>query len=190
MVEKFEYPRWLDELWANEQRLRRLAENMGDAGFAARGPHNSWAAAQCLEHLVLTIRHFLPLWDQAIAQAQPGPGTAYYAWWEKQFLAFMEPPYRIKAKTNQPFQPRAVWTREESLELYLAAHELVKERAERLKDLAIANLTIASPFAPWMKYNLAFSFDLLLAHERRHLWQAEQNLPQLSPAANLATQQP
>jgi hypothetical protein len=174
MPDRFHYPRWLEELWANETRLHRLAEEVGEDGFAASPRAGAWSPAQCVEHLVVTTRVFLPLWDRAIAGAKPGKGEAEYAWWEQQLQAMMEPPYRMKAKTQDNFAPKNNHSCKEILELFSAAHELAKERAERLKDLEIQDLKIVSPFASWMKYNVAFSFDLLLAHERRHIWQAEQ----------------
>jgi hypothetical protein len=177
MPDQFSYARWLEELWANEKKLRELAAELGEEGFVAPPPGGGWSAAQCVEHLVMTARQMLPLWDAALAGAKPGNGVASYAWWEKQFLRLQEPPYRIKSKTIDSFEPKRGNSREETMELYLAAHELVKERAERLSNLNVAQVKIASPFASWMHYNVAFSFDLLLAHERRHLWQAEQTAP-------------
>ena len=39
---------------------------------------------------------------------------------------------------------------------------------------------VQSPFAAWIWYPMGLSFDLALAHERRHLWQAWQIREQFS----------
>ncbi len=183
MPDRFHYPRWLEELWAIESRLHALASEIGEENFVHAPAPGAWSPSHCVEHLIITTQAFLPLWDKAIATAPRGNGEADYAWWERRLQELMEPPYRLRGKTDQPFLPRAAHSMKESLELFSAAHELAKERAERLKDLAIQELSIVSPFAGWMKYNLAFSFDLLLAHERRHLWQAEQTARRRQSAA-------
>ncbi len=174
MADHFHYARWLEELWANETRLRALAARLDDAAFAKAPQPGAWSPAAAIEHLILTTRAFLPIWDQALEAAKPGKGEAKYAWWEQKLADMLEPPYRIKAKTMPAFEPKSQHSRDEIVELFLASHELVKQRAEILRERDIAKLNVASPFASWMKYNIAFSFDLLLAHERRHLWQAEQ----------------
>jgi hypothetical protein len=124
--------------------------------------------------LILTARQFLPVWDKALAASKPGKGEAKYAFWERKFAALLEPPYWIKAKTQELFEPKSAHSKDELLELYFACHELVKQRAEILRERDIAKIDVISPFASWMKYNIAFSFDLLLVHERRHIWQAQQ----------------
>jgi hypothetical protein len=174
MADHFHYARWLEELWANETRLRALAARLDEAAFAKVPQPGAWSPAAAMEHLILTTRTFLPLWDQALATAKPGKGEAKYAWWERKLADMLEPPYRIKAKTMAPFEPKSQHTKDEIVELFLASHELVKQRAEILRERDISKLSVVSPFASWMKYNIAFSFDLLLVHERRHLWQAEQ----------------
>ncbi len=174
MREYFNLARWQQELYANEARLDKLRKSTTDEGFLRKAAVGAWSAAECVDHLVITAQSFLPLWDDALEGAKPGRGDAKYAWWEKQLMAFLEPPYRLKSKTQAKFDPKEKRTPKEVVELFLAAHALVNERAERLSELAVERVTVTSPFASWMKYNVAFSFDLVLAHERRHLWQAEQ----------------
>lgn len=174
MADHFHYARWLEELWANENHVRKLAAEVDADTFVAAPAPGAWSPAACIDHLVITARQFIPLWDKALATAKPGKGEAKYSWWERKFAALIEPPYRMKAKTQELFEPKLQNSKDEVLELYFASHELVKQRAEILRDRDIAGIVIASPFASWMKYNIAFSFDLLLAHERRHIWQAQQ----------------
>lgn len=187
MADQFHYARWLEELWANEAQVRKLADSVGEEAFVKAPAPGAWSVAECIDHLVITARQFLPLWDQALAASRPGKGEAKYAWWERQLAAFLEPPYRMKAKTTAGFVPKAQHSKDEVIELYFASHELVKQRAEILRERDIAEITITSPFASWMKYNVAFSFDLLLTHERRHLWQAEQAAPQGSGLSQTTT---
>lgn len=177
MADRFHYARWLEELWANEAQVRKLAADYDAEAFVTAPAAGEWSAAACIEHLVITARQFLPLWDAALASAKPGKGEAKYSWWEQKFASLLEPPYRMKAKTQASFEPKAKHSKDEVIELYFASHELVKQRAEALKERDVAGINIASPFASWMKYNVAFSFDLLLVHERRHLWQAQQAAP-------------
>lgn len=177
MADHFHYARWLEELWANEAQVRKLASEVDAEAFVTPPSPGAWSPAACIDHLVITARQFLPLWDKALAASKPGKGEARYAFWERKFAALLEPPYRMKGKTQAAFEPKTANSKDEVIELYFASHELVKQRAEILRERDIAKIDIVSPFASWMKYNIAFSFDLLLVHERRHLWQAQQAAP-------------
>ena len=49
-----------------------------------------------------------------------------------------------------------------------------------MNGLDITGVKVRSPFARWLRYTLYEWLLVLLAHERRHLWQAErvlENLP-------------
>ena len=87
---------------------------------------------------------------------------------------FLEPPYKMKTKTPPAFVPVQVDPMSETLERFDYLQQEVQVRIDRSAGLAVDRLRIVSPFEARMKYNLYAAFSLIAAHQRRHLWQAEQ----------------
>ena len=87
---------------------------------------------------------------------------------------FLEPPYKTKTKTPPPFLPVAVESMAETLERFDYLQQEVQVRIDRSAGLALDRLRMVSPFNARVKYNLYATFCVIAAHQRRHLWQAEQ----------------
>jgi len=62
-----------------------------------------WSIAQCLVHLVIMGRRYLPVLDEAIENARRGPPTGpwafRYGFMEKWIVRATEPPPGIRLKT-------------------------------------------------------------------------------------------
>lgn len=173
----FDLSRCLNSLEAIEADLEQLATRLTEEQFHAPPSSGGWSAASCIEHLILTGREFIPRWDSALNTAGTKAikqGASRYSWWQRRMLEFMEPPYRMKTKTAQAFQPRSSRSKQEIVQDFLSMHEEFAQRIERCRQVDVGQIKVQSPFASWMSYPLGFSFDLGAAHERRHLWQARQ----------------
>jgi hypothetical protein len=57
-------------------------------------------------------------------------------------------------------------------ERFLNMHRAIVRRLDGSLGVDVKQIKAQSPFIAWVWYPLGFSFDLALAHERRHLWQA------------------
>jgi len=86
----------------------------------------------------------------------------------------IEPPVRrLRVKTAPAFIPIA----ESKADVMTRFKELQAELEAEMKSaegLDLNKLKVASPFNSRMRYNLFSCFAILSAHQRRHLWQAEQ----------------
>ena len=58
------------------------------------------------------------------------------------------------------------------MDRFLDMHQGLTGRLIASQDLDVRRTRVQSPFSVWLSYPLGFSFDLALAHERRHLSQA------------------
>lgn len=163
----------LAQLTALEQELDRLLDGLTEEQFHPPASNGGWSIAKCLEHLDLTGQGMIKEWDAALAVARPGAAAVKHPWWVRKFIAFLEPPYsRGKGKTPPAFEPAALRTRQEARARFQAMHDGTRERLERSR-VVDANARVQSPFASWIKYPLGSAFELFTAHERRHLFQAE-----------------
>jgi hypothetical protein len=153
-------------------RARALVEGLGPARITQRPRSGGWSVAECLEHLNLTTRAFLPLWRDACLTAPPGNGPYSLDLWGRLLVWLMEPPSRMKMPTTSPFQPTVV-PAEAVLPDFLACQEQLLSSLSSARGRRIDQVKIASPFNRRMRYNVYSSFCIGAAHQRRHLGQAE-----------------
>lgn len=160
-----------------ETEVGRLTCGLSEAQFHAPGPAGGWSIGFCLEHLTLTAQAFLPVWELALRNAQAegnGHHQHPYWWWQRTLLAAMAPPYKIKTKASQSVMPSTRRSIDETLRRLSSMHREITRRIELTDAKGACGIKVHSPFVPWLSYPLGFSFDLALAHERRHIWQAWQ----------------
>jgi hypothetical protein len=169
-ITQFEMERWQRQFDINSQRLEQLRSSSG----AVRPADGGWTAAECVEHLQITAVAFLPAWYRVQAQATPKPGKRYAFWW-RWFLSSMRNPAKLRVRTPAPFRPTSSPELAIVLAKYFEQRDQILSLAMQTSKSQKGGYVVASPFVAWMKYPNDFSFDLWLAHEDRHLKQAERS---------------
>jgi len=174
-----------DLLYARE-RARAVCQGLDARMWATRPAPGKWAISECITHLNITSERFIPLFDDAIRDGRArklvanGPyGKGLIGW---ALVRFSEPPYKIKTKTTAAFIPVNGEPMTDTLERFDYLQLEVQVRIDRSAGLALDRLRLVSPFDSRIKYNLYAGFCLLAAHQRRHLWQAEQVKQRLTSA--------
>jgi len=164
----------LEAAAAIEADVNRLVSLLTEAQFHAPCHGEGWSVGYCLEHLVLSGRAFLPKWDAAIVTAGKNPGRAVlsYGWWQRWVLSCAQDPSRFKQKAPPELVPCCRHSIERTLDHFLAMHHGLAARVVASQGLDVRETKVQSPVFLWLRYPLGFSFDLALAHERRHLAQA------------------
>ncbi|HKV62146.1 MAG TPA: DinB family protein [Candidatus Acidoferrum sp.] len=139
-----------------------------------------WSAAECIAHLNLSNRAYLSLLDSAIEELRKkklsSDGPFRLNWNARLLKYWLEPPSRLRLPTGAGFQPAAVKDADAALGEFQAIGKELEEKLNSARGLALDQIKIISPFAENMKYNAYSAFVLIAAHNRRHLWQAEQAL--------------
>ena len=163
---------------AASQKAHALVEGLNSEQLTQRPQPNQWSVAECLVHLNITSTEYLPIlsasFEDARKQQALGNGTFKMDLMGKLLKWTLEPPAKFKTKTADKFQPVKVEPVGEVLPTFLNLQEQLKASVEKADGLAFDKVKIASPFNRRVKYNLLSCFNVILAHERRHLWQAEQ----------------
>ena len=173
----------LDEVKAQfdaaSARARQLLAETDAERLTRRPQPDRWSAAECVAHLTLTNQHYPSLIRGAVEQAPPGDGP-YGMDLRGRFLRWiLEPPYRSGVKTMPRMEPPTGESPEQVLAAFLASQEEILKLLEAARGRALEKTTITSPFSKRMRYNAFSCFQILAAHDRRHLWQAEQALAQM-----------
>jgi len=167
-----------DALRQTERRGHELAASLDEAAWRNRPVSGGWSVAECLAHLNLTTWGMLPLIEDAIDRARQlggeAPETLRSALLGRALAWFLEPPYRIRVRTQPAFVAGADLPKIAVLGEWNRAHEALVAVVDRSRGLPIDRVTIVSPFDPRgkMRYSVYSAFLVLAAHERRHLWQA------------------
>ena len=148
-----------------------------------------WSAAECLAHLSLSTEMFLPTLRKTLVDARirhmTGNGTPRMDVLGRLLRWFLEPPVRSRMKTTAAFVPKSIRAKSEALAEFAALQAKLVDLLHSAHDLPIGKLKIVSPFDSRVKYNVYSAFLILTAHQRRHLWQAEQAVAALRRAQTI-----
>jgi hypothetical protein len=174
----------VDEYDKASARLRTLVAHVPEARWQQRSDPARWSAAECIAHLNLTSRAYLPLIDAALAEVRAlrDAGVQAPARYRRDLVGWFlwrttGPPARLRTKTTAPFVPAAGAPRAETVSEF---ERLQREQIERVRaadGLPIERARIQSPFVARLSYNLYACLTILPRHQHRHLWQAERVWP-------------
>jgi DinB family protein len=153
-----------------------LVSPLSDTQFRWRPRPNAWSIAQCIDHLNVTARLYLPVLDEGIAnairQGHYAEGPYAYWWFARLFVRMLEPPPRFRVKTPAAFQPPPARTRQEIMAAFRAYQVQYVDRLRQANGVDLACARVRSPVASWLVLPLGCGVAAITAHERRHLWQA------------------
>jgi hypothetical protein len=174
-----DFRRQLEHLSADADAL---VESLTDAQFHRRPTPTAWSVAQCIEHLNVTARVYLPFLDEAIANAIRrglyGPGPFRYNWIGRLLVFALQPPARVRTRAPAAFQPGADRSRRDVMAGFRAYQVQYIDRLRQANGIDLARARVRSPSPYWVRIPLGSAFALTIAHERRHLWQAREVIKQ------------
>lgn len=167
----------VDELRSASERLRRLAERLPAERWAERTDSERWSVAECVEHLNLTGRAYLPPLRAALQEARELGGAAPLRYRRDPvgwlLWRTMGPPVRVRLPTPAAFVPGADREREELLREFERLQEEQVALVREGDGLPLQRVRMRSPFDARVRYNLFSGLSILPRHQHRHLWQAE-----------------
>ena len=174
------------EIAAATDRARTLVDNTPGRLFTVRPTLTQWSAAECIAHLSVSSEMFLPILRRSLDEARnrhlTAAGNPQMDVIGRILRWFLEPPVRSRIKTTAAFVPKSIRAKSEALAEFAALQTQLTELLRSAHDLPIGKMKIVSPFDSRVKYNVYSAFLILTAHQRRHLWQAEQAVAALRRA--------
>ena len=154
----------------------RLVAPLSETQFNWQPAPGAWSVAECLEHLNVTARLYLPRLDEGIADAIRrglyADGPFAYNWIGRLAVRTMEPPARLRLRAPATFQPAPRRARHEIMAAFRAYQVQYIDRLRQANGLDLTRARVSSPASKWIRLPLGSGFALMAAHERRHLWQA------------------
>jgi DinB superfamily len=149
-----------------------LVASVAEGELEQRPKNQGWSIAECLEHLTATTRLYLPILQSALQEAPAGDGPYKMDWKGRLLKWVLEPPYRSKVKTLPSLEPKIEDVRR-VLPDFLASQQQLFEAMKPWSGRALDKALITSPFNKRLRYNIYSLFNVVAAHQRHHLWQAQ-----------------
>jgi hypothetical protein len=161
---------------ACSEHAARLFASLPAARLQQAPSTGGWSVAQCVEHLNHTSHQYLTAYEGAFAQLQPANSQVDYRpdLVGRMLTWYLEPPYRRRDKTLPAYEPAEQLDPAAVLASFTAGNRDICARLAAVNGTALDAVKVASSFNPKIRYNLYSMFLILAAHQRRHLWQAEQ----------------
>ncbi len=182
-----QFTRILDQFDAAQARLHRLADDLTETQWAERADPARWSVAECVAHLNLTSRAYVPLIREALEEAsrRDEPPRARYrrdpmGW----MLSLATGPVRrigrlrlAAVRTIPEFVPEGGLPK---AQLIAEFDRLQREQTALVREAdgrPIDRVWVTSPFFERLRYNLYSTFVILPKHQLRHVVQAERVWP-------------
>ncbi|HYW49648.1 MAG TPA: DinB family protein, partial [Gemmatimonadaceae bacterium] len=163
------------ELSVNRETALALMDGLAPSQLSWRPGEAQWGLAEICSHLATITNLYLPAIDEAVRQ-----GHADAAYSDRPFQGnvvsrllvwSMEPPVRIRMRSPRALRPRPAEDPVVSRQAYRSAQGALELRLERAAGLDLAHVRVRPPTMRGVRLALGTVLALLLAHERRHLWQ-------------------
>jgi hypothetical protein len=171
------------ELIAAQERLHRLSKSTPDDWWSTRADPSRWSIVECVAHLNLTAKAFLPVLRRGIEEGRRMPVTAP-ARFRRDPTGWLlwrtsGPPVRFRSRTAASFVPSDSAPRPDTLAEFDRLQEAQIGCVREADGLPLSAIRITSPIDARVRYNLYSCLTILPRHQQRHIWQAEQVLERL-----------
>jgi hypothetical protein len=174
-----ELERHLQQLEMVKSDGRAVVTGLSDTQLNWRPEPGRWSVAECLAHLNQSLSKVLPAIDNAIDSGRSrgllASGPFRYGLFARLMVASMEPPPRYRMRSPKIFRLAPAEYRSASLlPQFLAVRDRLAERVRASDGLNLKRVIVTSPASRFFRMPLGAYLAFLLAHERRHVWQARE----------------
>jgi hypothetical protein len=163
---------------AAERDARALVDGMSEQQGGWRAAEGSWSVSECVDHLATANRVYLRAMRIPAVRARERRrirrGPAIPGIIGRWFVSTQEPPVKswLKMKAPPTIRPRPAPPLADAFERFLESHAEVREFLCDYADIDLAGVRFVNPFIRSVRFSLATGLHVIVAHERRHLWQA------------------
>ncbi|MBK9459433.1 MAG: DinB family protein [Sphingobacteriales bacterium] len=170
----------IDDLSQQTQDLLAMVEqwNSLPASVLNRQPQpNKWSALQCLEHLNIYGRYYLPAIEKAITHAKHTPEPTFTSGWLGNY--FVESIKLPKSgtpskpmKTLKSYNPNKLLDKQQVISEFLIQQEQLLELLEASKKVNLEKIRIPISINRLIKIRLGDCLRFVIYHNQRHFQQA------------------
>lgn len=177
----------LEKLYAQTEQFLEIAvknwQNLSNQRLSHKPSAEAWSAAQCVEHLNLYGRYYLPAIETAIEKAekrQYAPTPTYESGWlGNYFYNVMLPTeggVKRKMKTPDMGKPSENPNPSATIAEFIDQQEKMLQLLERAQRVNIGKVRVPISLAKFIKLKLGDTFLFMIGHHQRHTQQAQRAL--------------
>lgn len=160
------------------RRARELVAGLSAEQLTRRPDPSKWSIAECLAHLNVTAAGYQPAIDGAIRRgkenkmAGKGPYKAGMLGSLLKWIAEPPPKFRLRAPKGI-LPPSSITDPAQVVAQFMRVQDEWERQVREMDGLDLKKVKCETPLPPLPPLRLAAPVPWMLAHERRHLMQAE-----------------
>jgi len=182
--------------WQFDQAARdadAVMRNLSDRDAFWRPSPGRWSVAECIAHLTVLNGFYVPAIESSIAVArmrrQLGRGPFRYGFIWAWVVRSLEPAGKQRVRTPRIFTPPASGTKSAVLSEFQRVQQRLIALLEEADGIHLGRTRVRSPVSRFVRIPLGLAFAGIVAHERRHIAQAQRvrqslEFPAGAPAPN------
>lgn len=163
---------------AIKREAEELCDGLTDEQFNWRESAGRWSIAECLDHLNVSSKQMLPMIENALHEARAkelfGDRPSRNGFLGNFLIRHLEPPVKLKTKAPKLLVPSPDKSRAVVLSEFTAYQDRMIQLIREANGVDLSKVRITSLITKLLKLNLGAWFGFIAAHERRHVWQAQQ----------------
>ena len=168
----------LDSLAAEVERqgveVQDLLAGLTPEALRWRVNPKKWSVAGHVAHMVLVNGPYLdalaPCAREARSRGLTADGPYRHPLFARWFVSSMEPPPKMRLPTLKAMVPDPSADGVDALQAFLDLQQRTADLIESTRGLDLGKARFRSPFSSLVKLSLGTGIELLLAHNRRHVW--------------------
>jgi hypothetical protein len=165
------------ELATLKAEASELVSGLRESQFNWRPDQRKWSMAECLLHLNIVGDRYVRIIETALEEAKArrfvARGVVVHGFLAKWILANTEPPPKRHYRSPRGFTPSYGQPITAVLPTFLHLQDQLTLEIEQANGMDLARIKVQAPALP-VRFNLLLTLEWIVAHERRHLWQARQ----------------
>jgi hypothetical protein len=169
----------LGDLKANEAAVDAVMAGLDEVQLNWQPAPKSWSIVQCLDHVARSNGDYLGGAARAVHAMKPAGGSASVpsapieaALLERLFLWAVEPPARLRVKSPRSAMPPVSVDPANVRAALLKTHSEMRALIREAGGLDLNRIVFPNPFFRQMPIRVGTALLVVPAHERRHIWQA------------------
>lgn len=171
---------WTSEIDHVTQSFVKLLGRLDEKELNEQPDKVHWSPAQILDHIISINESYFQVIDRLLSGNAKTPWVSklsfYVNYMGKTIRNAVDPGQPKKTRTFSIWEPAPERHALSIVEEFTGHQDLLKQKIEQCKLLLDKNPVISSPVNRWIVYRLDTAFNIIVAHEKRHLLQCERLL--------------
>jgi hypothetical protein len=172
-------PAWsvrvLEELDGSDRHAIALARALNVTQLNWKPAPDEWSVGQCLDHLHVSNKVYLPPMAAALDGRSPSPVQEITpGWFGRWFIRTQIEPSTQRRRGSAPRKiTPASQVDAAVLDEFVRSNDVARDLVRRASAYDVNRIRFVNPFVPLVRFTVGTGLEIVWRHQRRHLLQAE-----------------